>query len=41
VGEQELTSQTAVLRNMQTKDQVAVSLANLVEELKSKFIERR
>jgi histidyl-tRNA synthetase len=41
VGEQELKSQTAVLRNMQTKDQVAVSLANLVEELKSKVIERK
>jgi histidyl-tRNA synthetase len=41
VGEQELTSQTAVLRNMQTKDQVAVSLANLAEELKSKVLERR
>ncbi len=38
VGEEELKSQSAVLRNMQTKEQVAVSLANLVEELKSKFV---
>ena len=37
LGEQELQSQTAVLRNMQTKEQVAVSLASLVEELKSKI----
>ena len=33
VGEQELKSQTAVLRNMETKAQVAVSLSDIVEEL--------
>jgi histidyl-tRNA synthetase len=37
VGEQELASGTAVLRNMTTKEQVAVSLANIVEELKKKL----
>jgi histidyl-tRNA synthetase len=37
VGEQELKSQTAVLRNMQTKEQVAVSLVNLVEALKAEL----
>ena len=38
VGEQEMQSKTAVLRNMATKDQVAVSLENVVEELKSKML---
>jgi histidyl-tRNA synthetase len=37
VGEQELVSRTAVLRNMATKEQVALSLGNIVEELKSKL----
>ena len=37
VGEQELKSGTAVLRNMQTKEQVEVSLANITEELKTKL----
>jgi histidyl-tRNA synthetase len=37
IGEQELRSQTAVLRNMQTKEQVDVSLATVVEELRSKL----
>ena len=37
VGEQEMQSKTAVLRNMATKDQVAVSLENVVAELKSKM----
>jgi histidyl-tRNA synthetase len=41
VGEQELRSQTAVLRNMHTKEQVAVPLANIVENLQTKFIGRR
>ena len=34
VGEQELKSRTAVLRNMQTKEQVAISLDTLIESLK-------
>jgi histidyl-tRNA synthetase len=38
VGEQELRSQTAVLRNMQTKEQVVVPLANIVEHLQTIFI---
>ncbi len=38
VGDQELQSQTAVLRDMRTKEQVAVSLVGLVEELKKKGI---
>jgi len=37
VGEQEMQSRTAVLRNMATKDQVAVSLDGIVEELRSKL----
>ncbi|MHB8846426.1 MAG: histidine--tRNA ligase [Nitrospirota bacterium] len=37
VGEQEMQSRTAVLRNMATKDQVAVSLENIVEELRKKL----
>ncbi len=37
VGAQEIQSQHAVLRNMQTKEQISVSLSNVVEELKSKF----
>jgi histidyl-tRNA synthetase len=37
VGEQEMLSKTAVLRNMATKEQVAVSLENVVEELKNKL----
>jgi histidyl-tRNA synthetase len=37
VGEQEMQSGTAVLRDMGTKDQVAVSLKNIVEELKTKL----
>jgi len=41
VGEQELRSQTAVLRNMKTKEQVAIPLANIVENLQTKFMERR
>ncbi len=41
VGEQELRSQTAVLRDMKTKEQVAVPLANIVENLQTKFIGRR
>jgi histidyl-tRNA synthetase len=40
VGEQELRSQTAVLRNMKTKEQVAVPLANIVENLQTKFTGR-
>ncbi len=41
IGEQELQNQTAVLRNMQTKEQTQVSLQNLLEELKAKFMGRR
>ncbi len=37
VGEQELNSETAVLRNMQNKEQVSIALANLVAELKNKM----
>ncbi len=37
VGEQEIQSQSAVLRNMQTKEQVPVSLSHIVEVLKSKL----
>ncbi|HUI44968.1 MAG TPA: histidine--tRNA ligase [Nitrospirota bacterium] len=37
IGEQELKAQSAVLRNMQTKEQIPVSLSNAVEELKSKL----
>ena len=37
IGDQELKDEKAVLRNMQTKEQTAVSLANIVEELKSKI----
>jgi histidyl-tRNA synthetase len=37
VGEQELRSGTSVLRNMRTKEQIAVSLANIVEDLKTKI----
>jgi len=34
LGEQELQSQTAVLRNMQTKEQVSLPFSTIVEELK-------
>jgi histidyl-tRNA synthetase len=37
VGEQELASGTSVLRNMATKEQVAVALTGIVEELKDKL----
>ena len=37
VGEQEITTGTAVLRNMATKEQVAVSLGNVVEELRARL----
>ncbi len=37
VGEQELRSQTAVLRNMESKEQVAVGLADIVVELKGRL----
>jgi histidyl-tRNA synthetase len=39
VGEQELASRTAVLRNMATKEQVAISLENVVEELRTRLRE--
>jgi len=38
IGEQEIKTGKAVLRNMQTKEQTDVSLNNIMEELKSKFI---
>lgn len=41
IGEQELRDQTAVLRNMQTKEQLSVPLEKITEEMKSKFIGRR
>ncbi len=41
IGEQELRSKTAVLRNMETKEQVAVPLANIAENLQTQFIGRR
>jgi histidyl-tRNA synthetase len=37
VGEQELASRTAVLRNMQTREQVAVSLDSAAEDLTSRL----
>ena len=37
VGEQELASNTAVLRNMATKEQIAVSLPEVIEELRDKL----
>ena len=37
IGEQELKDEKAVLRNMQTKEQVDVSLANIIDELKAKL----
>ena len=37
VGEQEMQSRTAVLRNMGTKEQVAVSVGNIVEELRNRL----
>jgi histidyl-tRNA synthetase len=40
VGEQELRSGTAVLRNMETKEQLSLSLQNIIEELKSKIVGR-
>lgn len=36
VGEQEMRSRTAVLRNMATKEQVAVALDNVVEDLRTR-----
>jgi histidyl-tRNA synthetase len=38
VGEQEMKEGKAVLRNMQTKEQVTVSLAGVLEALKSKLM---
>jgi histidyl-tRNA synthetase len=37
LGEQELQSQTAVLRNMQTKEQVSLSFSTIMEELKTRL----
>ena len=37
IGEQELKDEKAVLRNMHTKEQVDVSLVNIVDELKTKL----
>jgi histidyl-tRNA synthetase len=37
VGEQELKEEKAVLRNMRTKEQVDISLVNIVAELKAKL----
>ena len=41
IGEQEITNGKAILRNMQTKEQVEVSIGNIVEALMSKFPGRR
>ncbi|MDA8098293.1 MAG: histidine--tRNA ligase [Nitrospiraceae bacterium] len=41
VGEQELASQTAVLRDMATKEQIAVALSGIVEELKNRLTRSR
>jgi histidyl-tRNA synthetase len=38
IGEQEMKEGKAVLRNMQTKEQVSVSLTGILEELRSKLI---
>jgi len=38
VGENELKEGTAILRNMETKEQVSVPLVNLVENIKDKII---
>jgi histidyl-tRNA synthetase len=38
IGEQEMKEGKAVLRNMQTKEQVPVSLTGILEELRSKLI---
>ena len=37
LGEQELQSQTVVLRNMQTKEQVSLPFSTIVEELKTRL----
>ena len=37
IGEQEMNSQTAILRNMQTKEQEPLPLAGISDVLKSKF----
>jgi histidyl-tRNA synthetase len=39
IGEQEIRSQSGILRNMQTKEQIPVSLSNIIDELKSKLKE--
>ncbi|MCK5420239.1 MAG: histidine--tRNA ligase, partial [Desulfobacterales bacterium] len=39
VGDDELKMGEAILRNMQTKDQVSVPLDGLVENIKEKFLE--
>ena len=41
VGEQEIKTGKAILRNMHTKDQKEISLLNIVEELKTKFAGHR
>jgi histidyl-tRNA synthetase len=38
IGEQEMKAGKAVLRNMQTKEQVEIGLGNIAEELKKKLI---
>jgi histidyl-tRNA synthetase len=40
VGEQEMKVGNAVLRNMQTKEQTSLPLADIVEAVKSKLLER-
>ncbi len=41
VGEQELRSGAAILRDMKTKEQLAVSLDTLIEDLKARFVSHR
>jgi histidyl-tRNA synthetase len=38
IGEQEIASGTAILRNMQTKEQTTLTFANIVEELQAKLL---
>jgi histidyl-tRNA synthetase len=40
IGEQEMKDGNAVLRNMQTKEQTSLSLADIVEAVKSRLLER-
>jgi histidyl-tRNA synthetase len=39
VGDDELEKGEAILRNMETKDQVSIPIDGLVEAIKEKFLE--